>query len=91
MLSVVQRLLFVFTLLLPLAGLAPVTLEASESTCLECKGGVTELTLKYTGETAALIRIEDGGVVYDIGTVGPDEEFTIAGTESDGKFDHNDL
>ena len=41
--------------------------------CMECEGGVIELTLRYDGDAAAHIVITSGSVAYDLGTVAPGE------------------
>jgi len=55
--------------------------------CGECKGGVTQLTLKYNGSTSAHVEVvqKNGDVVF-ADTVDPGEEFTFSGTEKDDKL-----
>ena len=59
--------------------------------CAECKGGVIQLTLKYTGPDAAEVKIVAKDVEYNLGVLQPGEIFTINGTKDDGKFEKNDL
>ena len=65
----------------PTAGAPP------PSTCLECKGGVTSLTLHYLGDTAAAVQVrdKDGSVVFD-GVVLADGVFSFTGIKKDGKL-----
>ncbi|OAD19139.1 hypothetical protein THIOM_005244 [Candidatus Thiomargarita nelsonii] len=60
--------------------------------CLECKGGVTELTLRYDGDEAAVIVVvKDNEDTYFDGSVNAGDVFTFNGTRSDGKFQKNDI
>jgi len=59
--------------------------------CAECKGGVIQLTLKYTGPDASEVKIVAKDVTYDLGVLQPGDVFTINGTKDDGKFEKNDL
>ena len=71
----------------PLPTATPAT-TATALPCGECHGGVTELTLRYTGTTAdARVQVlqKKGEVVFD-GIVQPDETFTFSGTDKDGKL-----
>lgn len=57
--------------------------------CGECDGKVTQLTLKYNGNTPALIRVEEkrGRVVFGVafeGHVLPGGTFTFVGTDRKG-------
>jgi len=64
------------------------TATASPAPCGECRGGVTDLTLRYVGATAdAHVQVlqKKDQVVFD-GTVRPGETFTFSGTEKDGKL-----
>jgi hypothetical protein len=64
------------------------TATASPVPCGECRGGVTDLTLRYVGATAdAHVQVlqKKDQVVFD-GTVQPGETFTFSGTEKDGKL-----
>jgi len=59
--------------------------------CLECKGGVTELTLEYTGMSSANIMVYEGkdpkpDKVLFANLVNPNEEFTFSGAQKDGKM-----
>ncbi len=63
----------------------------TNSGCAECEGGVTELTLRYDGTTAATIVVRDDRKTYFSGVVQPGADFTFSGTRSDGKFEKNDL
>jgi hypothetical protein len=57
--------------------------------CGECHGGVTELTLRYTSDAAALIQAYEGKdprpdkLLFE-GTVWPDDTFSFTGIRSDG-------
>jgi hypothetical protein len=57
--------------------------------CGECRGGVTELTLRYIGSAAALIQVYEGHdprpdkLLFE-GAVLPDETFSFSGIRSDG-------
>jgi hypothetical protein len=56
-----------------------------DSGCGECKGKITELTLRYTGTASAFVEVvqkKDGVIFGD--TVEPDEEFTIFGADDRG-------
>ena len=57
----------------------------------ECKGGVIELTLKYTGVVSPdpTIRVEDSQAVYFTGTVSPGGTFTF--DNGGAKFEKNNL
>jgi uncharacterized repeat protein (TIGR01451 family) len=67
-------------------------LTPPDGDCGECKGGLTSLTLRYDGTTAATIRVEAGNkMTYNVGLVQPGDEFTITGTGKDGKFKKNTL
>lgn len=59
-----------------------VPVEPSE--CQECKGGVTELTLRNNGP-GGVIRVESETVVFEA-FVPTGGEFTIFGDKADGKF-----
>jgi hypothetical protein len=64
------------------------TLTATTAPCGECRGGVTELTLRYNGTTAdAHVQVlqKKGDVVFD-GVVQPGETFTFSGIDKDGKL-----
>ncbi len=59
--------------------------------CAECKGGVTNMTLRYDGGSAAVITVEDSEDTYFNGTVQPNATFAFGGTKSDGKFQKKEL
>ncbi|MDF1797744.1 MAG: hypothetical protein P1V81_01095 [Planctomycetota bacterium] len=65
------------------------------STCDECKGGVVELTLRYMGDSPALVEVykekegQGGDETYFLGTVQPMESFTFVGVDDDQKLDKN--
>jgi len=64
------------------------TLTATTAPCGECRGGVTELTLRYNGATAdAHVQVlqKKGEVAFD-GIVQPGETFTFNGIDKDGKL-----
>ena len=58
----------------------------AEEECGPCAGGVTDLTLQYNGDTAAMIKVvqQSGDVVFE-GRVAPGEQFSFSGTH-DGVF-----
>ncbi len=58
--------------------------------CQECGGGVTRLTLRNDGP-AAFVEMFDKDIVLFTGTVAAGGEFSVIGTEDDGKFDDNNL
>jgi gliding motility-associated-like protein len=56
------------------------------STCKPCSGGYTSITLRYNGQTTALVLIADGkNKLVDL-TVSPLQEFTISGSKRNEKF-----
>lgn len=57
-----------------------------EESCAECDGGVTELTLQYSGDKAAWIRVKQGknSLFYELVSPSHDNEFTFSGDNSDG-------
>jgi hypothetical protein len=64
------------------------TLTATTAPCGKCRGGVTELTLRYNGTTAdAHVQVlqKKGEVVFD-GVVQPGETFTFSGIDKDSKL-----
>jgi hypothetical protein len=71
----------------PLPTATP-TATATTVPCGKCRGGVTELTLRYNGTTAnAHVQVlqKKGEVVFD-GTVQPGETFIFSGVDKDGKL-----
>jgi len=68
--------------------MATPTATATTLPCGKCRGGVTELTLRYNGTTAnAHVQVlqKKGDVVFD-GVVQPGETFTFSGMDKDGKL-----
>ncbi len=64
------------------AGENDLTWDAGLIVCGECEGKVTQLTLKYTGKSSAIIRVEqkDGTLVFD-DVVDADGTFTFVGMD----------
>lgn len=55
-------------------------------TCAPCSGGLTKLTLRYTGAFSALITVSDqGGVIFNA-TVAAGNTFTITSSRPNDKF-----
>jgi hypothetical protein len=67
-----------------------VTTTSTEE-CDECDGGVTVLKLKNIGAAAGVLQIMDNKLSLIDRNVDVGEEFEIVGSESDGKFDENNL
>jgi len=51
-----------------------------------CGGGVTQLTLRYNGASAAVVEARDGSTVLYSDTVSAGGTFSFVGTRSDGKM-----
>jgi len=62
----------------------------SQNDCNPCAGGISRLTLKYTGSSASVIFIRDGSDGVFLETIRPGEVFTVQG-ESNGKFSGNEI
>ena len=62
----------------------------SEDDCNPCAGGISRLTLKYTGSSHAVVFIRDGSDAVFWETIRPGEVFTVQG-ESNGKFSDNEI
>ncbi len=54
--------------------------------CSACRGGVTQMTLKYNGTESAYIKVKAGRKVIFEGDVAPGGEFTLIGDKRDGKL-----
>ncbi len=54
--------------------------------CSECDGHVTDLTMMYTGEYTAIIKVKQGHKVVFEEKLEPFEEFSISGTDREGTF-----
>jgi len=58
-----------------------------EVDCDECDGKITELTMRYLGDTSGYIEVltkgKDSEVIFE-GTVGPNEEFSFVGNDKNG-------
>ncbi len=64
---------------------------AAGTTPCGCKKGLTSIKLKYNGTVAATIKVRgehSGDILYNH-EVQPNGLFTVQGTGSDGKLDHN--
>lgn len=61
------------------------------SECGDCKGGITKLTLRYTGSISGQLKIEDSKAVYFSGTLSPNQEISIQGTKNDGRFEKKEI
>ncbi len=59
----------------------------AEQECAPCDGKITDLTLKYTGASEAVIRVKTKGkkgtVIFEE-SVAPGEEFQFVGQDKDG-------
>ena len=56
------------------------------SECKPCSGGYTSITLRYNGNSPALVLVKDGLNVLANLTIRPYEEFTISGSKKNEKF-----
>jgi hypothetical protein len=60
--------------------------------CMECKGGVINLTLKFLGSDNSSVTVKAGStVIYGPVVLDHNEQFTLVGSGKDGKFPKNDL
>ncbi|MCP4974753.1 MAG: hypothetical protein GY931_01210, partial [Maribacter sp.] len=67
----------------------------SDPNCAPCKGGLTNLTLKYNGSVAATIQVDEKGAkgktVYGPTEVQPGGTFSFEGSKGDKKFEGNEI
>jgi hypothetical protein len=61
------------------------------SSCADCEGGVTQLTLKYLGADNSNLIVKAGRTIIFDEQVDHNETFTLVGSKKDGKFLKNDL
>lgn len=70
--------------------LCPLEDGDGEMSCAECEGQVTELTLRYNGESEATIkviqRVKGQNVILFLDDVEPGDPFTIYGGRRDGRM-----
>ncbi|WJJ95538.1 DUF7467 domain-containing protein [Algibacter luteus] len=59
--------------------------------CDECKGGVTSFTVKYTGTSLVMLKVEHKDAVLFNAKIMPDQLITLSGSKDDGKFEENNL
>jgi gliding motility-associated-like protein len=59
--------------------------------CKPCKGGITKLTLRYTGNSPALILIRDKKITYFLRILYPNEVFTVKGNRDQNRFETNTI
>jgi gliding motility-associated-like protein len=62
----------------------------SSTDCNPCAGGISRLSLKYTGSSQAVVFIRDNSETVFWETIRPGEVFTVRG-ESNGKFSGNQI
>ena len=62
----------------------------SQTDCNPCAGGISRLTLKYTGNSPAVVFIRDNAETVFWETLRPGEVFTVRG-ESNDKFSGNQI
>ncbi|WP_333821411.1 HYR domain-containing protein [Ohtaekwangia sp.] len=62
----------------------------ASSDCKPCAGGISSLTLRYTGLITGLVTVRDNSGTVFIKTLQPGEVFTVSG-QSNGKFSGNNI